>query len=841
MPNPPNNSPPLPERKLAHSVGRKAENIAPEVRWVQRRLFELRFLARDAYDEPGGELPDATFGPKANVPEAKLPRTIAAIEQFERKVLGDTAPRGQLRGGARPHGQRELSRAVVGQLTGDEFLAVAEARAALRGVCFRGLRISAPVGNLAALPKPSKPKSGKAKGKPGTKQEQGEQEAPPVGNFLADVLAVRAFLERMPDSRGVPILKPLAEQLEPEPDGTIPVAKIQDLRQALVKFEDWVVFWKKKGKLKGTFTPGCIVPGDALHQLFDHMTVYVGPADGATPLRLVDHTKTSLNQANLVVSERGVSYSGSIGVSELLYEEGKKQGIPTVGVDALARTSEHEGKFDSLNTWDVGVVSIGLIQFALTGGLPNLLAHLKIQKPATWARLFRAYGLDFEFNGSEQLPSDPTFAVIDFSPDGEGRVLRDGAAREALRNDQQLAACIILACRDREVQLAQVAQAFERYYLKPKEYQITIRVPTITAVDSSGATPGRRWVGDAAVSFSTSDEYRSLKAKKQLLEQQIVISATIDKLMATPRAKATIVDRFVQEGEWPASTSVLRLSGAIHRVASREALTDLPSLQKRSDAVVQQMLDDVRADTEIAAAIGAVFKNLDTLRQRCAAFSSSAEQECKGFLKRRGPDIAAVRERLNALPGLKGEPRLTPEPPTLSVLCKELGELIARLGKADASADKHNLEAIAAIKAAVKALSALVEAANAYGAGALFVDQSMEPLGQILRDAQAASVALERKSIAPLKVKMIHTVYPKHRPSYEEKYNLEVSEFRKRIAELLRGVRQLIDRPPAGRVEVEQQINGLLAQANDARPDLALASTFVHRLSDIIKAVPASP
>jgi len=136
--------------------------------------------------------------------------------------------------------------------------------------------------------------------------------------------------------------------------------------------------------------------------------------------------------------------------------------------------SRLEGGFESINTYDTGYVSVGFIQFITgengRGSLAEVLARMKRDDPAAFARDFHAYGIDVD--------SVPTLVVVD--PDtGEERV--GAAAVMAVIRDRRLTAVFQRAGRHSQAfRLAQIRVAKERYWPANDRFTVTVGGRTLT-------------------------------------------------------------------------------------------------------------------------------------------------------------------------------------------------------------------------------------------------------------------------------------------------------------------------------------------------------------------------
>jgi hypothetical protein len=170
--------------------------------------------------------------------------------------------------------------------------------------------------------------------------------------------------------------------------------------------------------------------------------------------------------------------SGGVRVREMPASE--LQGLfKSAGLDARAQrifaaVSLLEGGFDSVNTYDTGYVSVGMIQFAClqggAGSLGEVLQQWKRASPAAYQRNFRAFGLDVDAEGR--------LVALEIGT-GEERVGADAALQ--IIADKRLTAVFQRAgrvCRDFRV--AQLRTAYERFYPADERVDVLLGGKTVS-------------------------------------------------------------------------------------------------------------------------------------------------------------------------------------------------------------------------------------------------------------------------------------------------------------------------------------------------------------------------
>lgn len=170
------------------------------------------------------------------------------------------------------------------------------------------------------------------------------------------------------------------------------------------------------------------------------------------------------------------------------------------GLDAPAQriftaVSMLEGGFDSVNTYDTGFVSVGVIQFAcLVGGggsLGQVLLRMKRDNPEPFFQHFRRFGLDVTDEG--------LLAALDLSSGGE--VTGPEAALRII-NDPRLIAVFQRAGRvSREFRVAQLRVARDMFF--PIDDVVTVTLD------------------DRAVSVRVGDIFRSEAGMATLMDRKV--------------------------------------------------------------------------------------------------------------------------------------------------------------------------------------------------------------------------------------------------------------------------------------------------------------------------------
>jgi hypothetical protein len=161
----------------------------------------------------------------------------------------------------------------------------------------------------------------------------------------------------------------------------------------------------------------------------------------------------------------------------------------------MQAVSPLEGGFDSINTYDTGLVSVGFIQFAAlrdgAGSLGEVLWRQKTANPSSFQSDFRRFGVDVNAAGS--------LVVIDPSTGSE---LVGGEAARMIIHDKRLTAVFHRAGEQSlPFRVAQLQIAHEQYY--PAGDLITIEV------------------GDRVLSARVSEIFPSEAARATLMDRKV--------------------------------------------------------------------------------------------------------------------------------------------------------------------------------------------------------------------------------------------------------------------------------------------------------------------------------
>lgn len=553
---------------VAKSVGRGGKNEVADVGRVQDTLLALRYLAAADYAK---EHPAA--GATGAVPVANLPATIAAIEALQRDFA--ISP---LTGRVNPGASQTLAalNRAIPRPTAAEFTAVATQRASITETITRGVTIGHPVGRV-----------------PDAEVAGGN------ANIPGDVDALQRRLV------GLGYLKASHGET---PGAAAPRAiNLSRTIAAITAFQGHdVVFWRdKKNAVTGTVRRGVVEPGDATHTLLDSIGTYREAFTGGDSVQFSRDFVVVARNPKWVRSSEGVDFNGTVQPSTLPVADYVAAGLTPAQANALRFVSTHEGDFDALNTFDVAIVTLGFVQFA--GGnrsFEPFMALLKSRRPAEFRSLFVDFGIDVEFNVSGGRSENETIVILDPTT---STVVRGLPAERAIRASKKLSAVVARAGRNTEVQRVQVEAATRQFVLPAITMRIQYDADVVQELAAPGGAVIATHVGRDARTFRAGSRFATLQSAGRIRESHPRTTSTLGDRIRSERGMAVLFDRAVQEG---GSTGPKRTRAAVLRVADEEGLPDITAIDPHEQRVLDSVLDDLRADIEIAqhldAAVAAV-------------------------------------------------------------------------------------------------------------------------------------------------------------------------------------------------------------------------------------------
>lgn len=243
-----------------------------------------------------------------------------------------------------------------------------------------------------------------------------------------------------------------------------------------------------KSKTKPAYKYGQVAPNDATFILLRDMEkrTISWQEDGKTKSR----TRSNFVKSGHTSYTEGISDSGLQDPEKSSLEKYKQAGgLDESRAKALRHSSQHEGNYDGINTFDRAVVSYGFIQFAGGGrSLEYLFARIKANHPDVWQENFAKYGIDVEYKTNKSGVVDKrSCRVVVHDPDDK-KTYRGMDAEHAIKNSPELIGVLMRAANNTHVQDEQIAVASDKYVkasegVKMKNYKMKV----LLVKDAKGA------------------------------------------------------------------------------------------------------------------------------------------------------------------------------------------------------------------------------------------------------------------------------------------------------------------------------------------------------------------
>ena len=245
----------------------------------------------------------------------------------------------------------------------------------------------------------------------------------------------------------------------------------------------------------------------------------------------------------------------------------------------LQAVSALEGGFESINTYDTGYVSVGLIQFIFardgSGSLSSVLARMKADTPGAFQADFRRFGIDV-------IPGQ---GVVCFAPALQAE-LHGADAVQGIINDKRLTAVFERAGLRDPFRRAQVLIARSQYW--PGDDTVTVTQTTVTEQVGTVAPVVRGvYFGtpspDRAALLAQGAARGQTDPAYHLTTQTTTLSARVSDIIHSEAGLATLMDRKVNTGN-------LRLLNTVAADAlTRHKLTRLADLAPYEREIVDAM------------------------------------------------------------------------------------------------------------------------------------------------------------------------------------------------------------------------------------------------------------
>lgn len=522
--------------KLSGGVGARGPNQVGDLKAIQAKLLAMGYLSTVDQAAEGDTLLKSLKATD-KVEAGKIPKTIAAIKEYERVVLYKTGgkydkPTGQISPGG---DSLALMNAQIATPSATELAGIIASRAAL----------SAPVvvGGELAL-----------KGKVG-KVAEGNEEA--ELNAVQQRLVGLGKLSSKDLALEVPtVIRAKHPDLYKGGKTSIDQKHIPKTIKAIQDFQTEGQFrhsfWKTKtfaGKDLSSLSweNGVVSKGDLSEFILSHyQKVTYGFKDESGKDKSL--TAGNFEKTGVTRDAAGRSVVGTADAASFTVDEFKAYGISEVEAKALLFVSRNEGKFNAVNTYDRAAISFGFVQFAGGSGggtFPKMMATLKQDSPAVFKDKFGKYGIDVEFAEQDGNVTSATVVAID---PVTGKVLRGQDAEQYIRNLPGLLGPFLGAGHDKAVQQAQVKTAV-------KEYVIPSRGSKFSADASASVLKYKQSgkdivsVGAEAVAVSKSAEYAALPVgDRGALKVFSLAGEKISDYLTSEKARAVIIDQSINMG-----------------------------------------------------------------------------------------------------------------------------------------------------------------------------------------------------------------------------------------------------------------------------------------------------
>lgn len=190
---------------------------------------------------------------------------------------------------------------------------------------------------------------------------------------------------------------------------------------------------------------------------------------GTERLYFRDHVKSrhTITQSGLV----STSATATLGKYKTLHQKEletlmEEESMSESELNAIDKIAKNEGRFDSINTYDKGVVSWGIFQFAGISGLGTQLTEvlygIKMNAPDVFNDKLKKYGIDVEPSNPKKPKSGKQILIYS----GPSKILKRAEALKAIQNDIKLTAVLAFAGRDPAIQKEQIRWGY-RINIKP--------------------------------------------------------------------------------------------------------------------------------------------------------------------------------------------------------------------------------------------------------------------------------------------------------------------------------------------------------------------------------------
>lgn len=537
---------------IQDSVGACDQNFAKDVRKVQERLLKLGFLSQGDFDAE-----QSPFN-SSQISRWQLPRTIEAIKNFEKVVLKSTNPSGCI------------------LPNHDSLMFLNTAIAPISSTRLQQIKVAYNIFNFKAIN--------------GVSTMNGLQKpvgATNFGNLKTDVSKLQERLVQLGNLSKWHGETPKTSQVTP--------SKIHHTVAALKRFQEQrVAYWRGKtekvGKSANEYKYGIAVPNDLTHHLLQNFTDYrlTFPLPNNPAKRDFAEFRNFV-KASFTADVTGIAYFGKVKPENIALWEYRKLGLNNTQARALQYVSQHEGNFDAINSYDKALFSWGFIQFAgVNGGLVPMLAMMKHLQAKTFETYFQHFGIDVEYS-IHPLRKDIRKANLVIFDRQTGKLNRGLEAEKYLKDNKFLFGVFIRAAYAKDVQLAQIRAAKDKYVLPALNIKLDLRVPVVQKLSSNKRTVQKTYMGTAASNYKTIWEYHSMKQKGRIRETIIDFNKMpISKVIRSEMGMTVLIDLTVNQ--WIHKTRDLFMEG-VYKIAMKNHYSKLSQIQNINELEVLKVME----------------------------------------------------------------------------------------------------------------------------------------------------------------------------------------------------------------------------------------------------------
>ncbi|MGB1204940.1 MAG: LysM peptidoglycan-binding domain-containing protein [Chitinophagales bacterium] len=559
--------------QISNSVGMNGQNISKDVRKVQDHLYRLGFLTKAVYESE-----KAALNSSAKVSLWKLSKTIQALKSFQLTAMGIEYMNGIVKPNS---GILMFLNTAIAMPSQHELNKIRNKRSEFKisvtnGYSQLGNSLTAAVGNTN------------------------------WGNQAADIKKVQGQLLNLGYLS--------ASHTETPKTATVVASSLPQTIRAIKRFQSQQVkYWVGKPLANATSFLEGVVNRDESDLTFRILRAYT-----KYDLSFRNPLKNSLTQTakftNFIkswhtIDWEGIGYQGEVLPDSLGLWVYKQLGLNEVQAKALKYVSEHEGRFDAINSYDKAIFSYGFIQFAGgTGGFGPMMAFMKHAYPDTFKARFQDYGIDVEYSITKGQIKKAHLVIIEPM---QSKILRLTEAEKYLRSDKLLNAVFLKAAYDTKVQRSQIESAYRKYVVPALNISADFSVPVIKVLASNKKTLIKKYIGTAASDYKGTWEYGHFKGKGQIVEEYIGFwNEPLTNIIRSEKGITVLIDLTVNQ--WVNNTRNYFVN-AILQVAADDKLDTkakilnisewrvLSQIVKNGDALAKQRTQNILENGDLSS------------------------------------------------------------------------------------------------------------------------------------------------------------------------------------------------------------------------------------------------